>query len=95
MSILSTLSDGERRVTDIVTAVVSSQSNVSNHSACLKECGLVIDRPGDRRQVFYSIARPEVRDLLIATELLLVEAGHHVRLCDNPYMDRAHAVDRR
>lgn len=94
LSILSALMDGERRVTDIVAAVGSSQSNVSNHLACLRECGLVVDRPGDRRQVFYSIARSEVRELLVAAERLLVETGHHVQLCENPYMDRSQQADR-
>ncbi|MGA9278762.1 ArsR/SmtB family transcription factor [Ilumatobacter sp.] len=89
LSILTTLLDGECRVTDIVTAVGSSQSNVSNHLACLRECGLVVDRPGDRRQVFYSIAHPEVRTLLIAAEQLLAETGHNVELCASPYMDRS------
>ena len=86
LSILLALLDGERRVTDLVRAVGSSQSNVSNHLACLKECGLVIDRPGDRRQVFYSIAHDELREVLLATETLLARAGHTVRLCTNPYM---------
>ncbi len=86
LSILVALLDGERRVTDLVAAVGSSQSNVSNHLACLRECGLVIDRPAARRQVFYSIARPELRDVLVASERLLAEAGHDVRLCTNPVM---------
>ncbi len=86
LSILLALLDGERRVSDIVAAVASSQSNVSNHLACLKGCGLVVDRPGDRRQVFYSIARPEVRDVLVAAQRLLIGAGHQVQLCENPYM---------
>lgn len=86
LAILLALLDGERRVADVVEAVGSSQSNVSNHLACLKACGLVVDRPGDRRQVFYSIARPEVRDVLIAAEHLLVEGGHAVDLCSNPLM---------
>lgn len=86
LSILLALLHGERRVTDLVTLVGSSQSNVSNHLACLKECGLVVDRPGDRRQVFYSIAHDELRDVLAATERLLGEAGHTVRLCTNPFM---------
>ncbi len=85
--ILLALLDGERRVTDLVAAVGSSQSNVSNHLACLRECGLVVDRPAERRQVFYSIARPELRDVLVASERLLAEAGHDVRLCTNPLMD--------
>ncbi len=93
LSILLALSDGERRVTDIVDAVGTSQSNVSNHLACLRGCGLVVDRPGDRRQVFYSIASPEVSGLLAAAERLLAETGHHVRLCDNPLMENGHGVD--
>lgn len=86
LSILLSLLDGEQRVTDIVAAVGTSQSNVSNHLACLKGCGLAVDRPGDRRQVFYSIAGPEVRDLLVASQRLLVEAGHQVQFCDSPLM---------
>lgn len=86
LSILLVLLHGELRVTDIVEAVGSSQSNVSNHLACLRECGLVVDRPGDRRQVFYSIARSEVRDLLVASQQLLVETGHNVMLCASPLM---------
>lgn len=86
LSILLALLDGERRVTDIVAAVGSSQSNVSNHLACLKGCGLVVDRPGDRRQVFYSIAQPEVCELLVASERLLAKAGTHVQLCTGTTM---------
>lgn len=84
LSILLSLLDGERSVSEIVAAVGASQSNVSNHLACLKGCGLVVDRPGERRQVFYSIARPEVRDLLVAAERLLAEGGQAVTLCPNP-----------
>lgn len=93
LSILLALLDGERRVSDIVTAVGSSQSNVSNHLACLKGCGLVVDRPGDRRQVFYSIARPEVRDVLVASQHLLIEAGHRVQLCESPYVGNGRIAD--
>jgi len=86
LSILLAILDGERGVSDIVASVGSSQSNVSNHLSCLKGCGLVVDRPGERRQVFYSIARPELRDVLVAAERLLVENGHAVQLCANPLM---------
>ncbi len=86
LAILMALLDGERRVSDLVEIVGSSQPNVSNHLACLKGCGLVVDRPGDRRQVFYSITHPELRDLLVSAELLLASTGHEVRLCDHPLM---------
>jgi DNA-binding transcriptional ArsR family regulator len=86
LSILLALLGGERRVTDLVGAVGSSQSNVSNHLACLRECGLVVDRPAERRQVFYSIAHRELRDVLEAAERLLSKAGRSVELCANPFM---------
>jgi len=95
LSILLALLDGERRVTDLVTIVGSSQPNVSNHLACLRECGLVNARPAERRQVFYSIAHPELRDLLVACELLLARNGHDVALCTNPAMGDATTGRRR
>lgn len=87
MAILRELLDGERRVTDLVAAVGGSQSNVSGHLGCLKECGLVVDRPSSRRQVFYRLAGPEVSDLLHAAERLLAATGSAVDLCRNPLMD--------
>jgi ArsR family transcriptional regulator len=88
LAILLCLLAGERRVSDIVQAVGSSQPNVSNHLACLKGCGLVVDRPGERRQVFYSIARPEVAALLTAAEEFLAGNGQAVDLCPSPLMPR-------
>lgn len=88
LAIVLCLLDGERCVTDIVAAVGSSQSNVSNHLACLKGCGLLVDRPGERRQVLYSIARSEVGDVLAASERLLAQNGQAVQLCANPLMRR-------
>lgn len=87
LSILLALLDGERRVTDLVSAVGGSQSNVSAHLACLKECGLVIDRPAERRQVFYRLSGPEVVGLLRSAERLLGANGDAIDLCTHPYMD--------
>lgn len=87
VAILMQLLAVERRVTDLVDAVGGSQSNVSGHLACLKECGLVVDRPGERRQVFYRLAGPEVSDLLSAAERLLAANGPAIELCANPMMD--------
>ena len=86
VALLQALVDGERRVADLVELVGSSQSNVSGHLACLKECGLVTDRPGERRQVFYRLAGPEVTDLLLAAERFLGANGTAIDLCRNPLM---------
>ena len=87
LAILLELMSGERRVTDLVDAVGGSQSNVSGHLACLKECGLVVDRPGERRQVFYRLSGPEVAELLDAAERLLAANGTAIELCGNRLMD--------
>jgi DNA-binding transcriptional ArsR family regulator len=86
VAIVLALVDGERRVTDLVELVGGSQSNVSGHLACLKECGLVVDRPGERRQVFYRLAGPEVTRLLQSAERLLAANGEAIELCTNPLM---------
>ncbi len=91
LSILLALLGGERRVGELVELVGSSQSNVSNHLACLRGCGLVVDRPGPRRQVFYSIAHDELFDLLGAAEALLECTGNAVRLCAHPMMSEGRA----
>ena len=82
LAILVELSAGERRVTDVVQAIGGTQGNVSGHLRCLKECGLVIDRP-EGRQVFYRIARSEVLDVLRAAEALLAVTGQAIELCPN------------
>ena len=87
LAILQGLLGGERRVADLVEAVGRPQSNVSSHLACLKECGLVVDRPGERRQVFYRIASPEVVELLQVANRLLAATGTAIELCRNPMME--------
>ena len=87
LAILTELLAGERRVVDLVAAVGGSQSNVSGHLACLKECGLVRDRP-QGRAVHYRLASPAVVDLLRQAEVLLGEIGETVALCDNYRMPR-------
>lgn len=80
LAIVVELAADELRVTDLVRRVGSSQANVSGHLACLKECGLVVDRP-EGREVFYSIAAPEVVRVVRAAEALLAVTGHSVDLC--------------
>lgn len=82
LAILAALSEGELRVTDLVARVGGSQGNVSGHLACLKDCGMVSDRP-EGRAVWYSIATPEVVGVIRAAEDLLAHTGRQVRLCPN------------
>jgi len=82
LAILRALAGGELRVTDLIAIVGGSQANVSGHVACLKECGLVMDRH-EGRSVFYRIATPEVVDVLRSAEELLALTGDKIDLCPN------------
>jgi DNA-binding transcriptional ArsR family regulator len=80
LAILLALMDGELRVKDLMERIGGSQGNVSKHVACLKDCGLIVDRP-EGRQVFYRSAHPEIVELLAAAEVLLVATGERINLC--------------
>lgn len=82
LAIIEILADGEHRVTDLVQRLDSSQPNVSGHLACLKDCGLVADRP-QGRAVYYRLAHDELFDLLRAAETLLSRTGDDIALCPN------------
>ena len=82
LAIVARLATGEARVVDLVANVGLAQSTVSAHVARLRDCGLVEGR-AQGRQVFYSLARPELLDLLAAAESLLAATGSAVALCPN------------
>jgi len=82
LAIVRELYHGERRVVDLTRTLGLAQGTVSSHLACLRECGLVVGRP-EGRQMFYSIARPELMDVLGAAEQLLALTGEAVELCPN------------
>jgi len=84
LAIVQRLSGGEARVVDLTRELGLAQSTVSKHLACLRDCRLVGFR-AQGRQSFYSIARPELLDLLRGAEHLLAATGEAVAL---------HPVDR-
>ena len=80
LAIVRQLTNGERRVVDLTQALGLAQGTVSGHVGCLRECGLIVGRP-EGRQVFYSIAHPELVDLLASAEQLLALTGEAVEIC--------------
>lgn len=82
LKILERLTQGEARVVDLTGLLGVAQSTVSAHLACLRDCGLVTGRP-EGRQMFYSLTRPELIDLLASAETLLAATGIAVALCPN------------
>jgi DNA-binding transcriptional ArsR family regulator len=91
LAIVARLAQGEARVVDLTREVGLAQSTVSKHLACLRDCGLVNYRT-EGRQSFYSLARPELIDLLRSAERLLAETSTAVVLCPI-YGEAARAVE--
>ena len=63
LSILEALRDQPLNVTDIVTRTGLTQSNVSNHLSCLRDCGLVT-REQQGRYAIYALSDPRIAYLL-------------------------------
>nr|WP_218848997.1 metalloregulator ArsR/SmtB family transcription factor [Nocardioides perillae] len=81
LAILRHLALGEHRVTDLVAHVGLAQSTVSQHLACLRDCGLVTSRPVGRASL-WSLTHPDaLESLFAAAEQLLERTGEAVTLC--------------
>lgn len=92
LAILRRLGRGEHRVVELTAHLGLAQSTVSQHLACLRDCGLVTVRAQGRSSL-YALARPELVDLLAAAEQLLAATGERVTLCPVFGQDGDGAVD--
>lgn len=70
-SVLVALLDGPAFPTDLALVVETSRTNLSNHLACLRGCGLVTATPHGRR-LSYELASPSLAHAL--RDLLTLEA---------------------
>ncbi len=80
LSILEALRAGPRTVSQIVEETGLSQSNVSNHLSCLRDCGLVIGQP-QGRYVHYQLSDDRVEQFLRLAEELLADVAQGVYEC--------------
>lgn len=80
LAIVRHLALGERRVVDLTAHLGLAQSTVSGHLSCLRDCGLVTAR-AEGRASLYSLAHPELLDLLASAERLLAATAGQVALC--------------
>ncbi len=80
LAILEALREGPLTVSEIVKVTGLSQSNTSNHLACLRDCGLVAAEQ-NWRQVTYHLSDDRVGDLLGMAESLLSDVARGVYEC--------------
>lgn len=82
LAILNVLRARSLTVNEIVERTGLSQSNVSNHLACLRCCDLVI-REQQGRYVYYQISNDRIVQLLDLADELLAEVAQGVMQCQN------------
>jgi DNA-binding transcriptional ArsR family regulator len=82
LSILESLRGGEKATSQIVKETHQSQSNVSNHLACLLDCGLVKNRR-QGKNIFYSLGDKKVSKLLEESDAILSDIAHGIYACVN------------
>jgi DNA-binding transcriptional ArsR family regulator len=70
--VLELLSEREHAVHELLDEIEIESSNLSHQLAVLRRTGLVSQSRRDG-QVFYAIAAPEIRDLLMAARAILLE----------------------
>ena len=80
LAILDSLRDGPLTVGEIAETTNLSQSNASNHLACLFECGLVT-REQRGKFVAYSLADERVAALLEMADGVLADVAAGVFAC--------------
>jgi len=80
LAILETLRTGPLTVSEIVQATGLSQSNVSNHLGCLRDCGLVTAQQ-QGRYAFYALSDARVDQLLQLADELLADVAKGVYEC--------------
>lgn len=80
LSILEALRRKPLNVSEIVEATGLSQSNVSNHLGCLRDCGLVA-REQQGRYVIYQLSDPRISELLSLADEVLADVAKGLYEC--------------
>ncbi len=80
LSILNALRHGALTVSEIVEATGLTQSNASNHLACLRDCGLVTTTQ-QGRFAYYELSDKRVAQLLRLADELLSDVAKGVYTC--------------
>jgi len=82
LSIIESLLEKEKTVTEISQSLGQSQSNISNHLSCLFECGLVKSRRKGKNK-FYSLGDKRVAKLLNQADGILSDIADGISSCIN------------
>ncbi len=82
LKILECIKDEEKTVSQIVEETGGNQSNISQHLACLKGCGIIVGR-NEGKYCYYSLRNDRIRELLDMFDLVLEDVQSDVVCCAN------------
>ncbi|WP_372426877.1 ArsR/SmtB family transcription factor [Mammaliicoccus sciuri] len=82
LTILELLKLKEMTVNEIVEQSKISQSSISQHLACLKECGLVISRQ-EGKFVYYQIKNDQILALLQLIDSVVEDTEEDIACCQH------------
>ncbi|TFB13298.1 ArsR family transcriptional regulator [Filobacillus milosensis] len=82
IQILECIKDKEKTVSEIVNEIDGNQSNISQHLACLKGCGIIVGRQ-EGKYVYYGLRNQQIRELLNMFDSVLNDIEDDVATCEN------------
>jgi DNA-binding transcriptional ArsR family regulator len=81
LQILHTIKNKELTVTQIVDELKGNQSNISQHLACLKGCGIIVGRQ-EGKYIYYSLRNEQINQLLHLMDIVFNQVEEEVAACD-------------
>ncbi|GAB4071879.1 metalloregulator ArsR/SmtB family transcription factor [Barrientosiimonas marina] len=82
IQILDSIQEGEKTVSEIMSDVQGSQSNISQHLACLRGCGLIAGRQ-EGKFMYYRLRNDQIRELLDMFDDVLTDVESDVITCES------------
>lgn len=81
LQILNSIKNKELTVSQIVDELKGNQSNISQHLACLKGCGIIVGRQ-EGKYIYYSLRNEQIKQLLDIMDVVFNQVEEEVATCD-------------
>jgi len=81
LQILESINGYEKTVSEIVDDLQGNQSNISQHLACLKGCGIIESRQ-EGKYVYYSLRNEQIAGLLSLMDIVFRQVEEEVAACE-------------
>jgi DNA-binding transcriptional ArsR family regulator len=81
LQILESIKETEKTVSQIVDELNGNQSNISQHLACLKGCGIIISRQ-EGKFIYYSLRNEQIAQLLHVMDAVFHQVKAEVAACE-------------